>query len=170
MSVCDVGGVLNERLGQILCIKCPNISPWVGIFWCEQEASQQRHRSCDSKLRVAQQLLKDANQWKYEDRTLIKSQRPWQPLFLEKPWADPVIRALTWTWEDIFPISASFPWLKFRITFKILLTVKVLSNKAWSFFEDLIVPYHHNSSSDTAGLPVAPGVFKNSMGGRAFSF
>ncbi|XP_072251173.1 uncharacterized protein [Leuresthes tenuis] len=77
--------------------------------------------------------------------------------------------------DHVSPVLASLHWLpvKFRIEFKILLlTYKVLNDRAPSYLKDLIVRYFPNRAlrSQTAGLLVVPRVSKSRMGGRAFSY
>ncbi|XP_072246412.1 uncharacterized protein [Leuresthes tenuis] len=77
--------------------------------------------------------------------------------------------------DHVSPVLASLHWLpvKFRIEFKILLlTYKVLNDRAPSYLKDLIVRYFPNRAlrSQTAGLLVVPKVSKSRMGGRAFSY
>ncbi|XP_072234405.1 uncharacterized protein [Leuresthes tenuis] len=77
--------------------------------------------------------------------------------------------------DHVSPVLASLHWLpvKFRIEFKILLlTYKVLNDRAPSYLKDLIVRYFPNRAlrSQTTGLLVVPRVSKSRMGGRAFSY
>ncbi|XP_072251172.1 uncharacterized protein [Leuresthes tenuis] len=77
--------------------------------------------------------------------------------------------------DHVSPVLASLHWLpvKFRIQFKILLlTYKVLNDRAPSYLKDLIVRYFPSRAlrSQTAGLLVVPRVSKSRMGGRAFSY
>uniref|UniRef100_A0A8C7S3I0 Reverse transcriptase domain-containing protein n=1 Tax=Oncorhynchus mykiss TaxID=8022 RepID=A0A8C7S3I0_ONCMY len=86
-------------------------------------------------------------------------------------------RILTRTkrFDHITPVLASLHWLpvKARADFKVLLlTYKALHGLAPTYLSDLVLPYIPTRTlrSQDAGLLIVPRIFKQTAGGRAFSY
>uniref|UniRef100_A0A8K9ULD5 Reverse transcriptase domain-containing protein n=1 Tax=Oncorhynchus mykiss TaxID=8022 RepID=A0A8K9ULD5_ONCMY len=131
-------------------------------FLSKNDAEKLIHAFVTSRLDYCNALLSG-----YPDKALNKLQ-----LVLNT-----AARILTRTkkFDHITPVLASLHWLpvKARADFKVLLlTYKALHGLAPIYLSDLVLPYIPTRTlrSQDAGLLIVPRIFKQTAGGRAFSY